>query len=124
MVKKNIHYSIYFTLLLLLGLIYYFYNPTLYQLFPTCIFKSTTGLNCPGCGAQRATHELLHLNLKSAFAHNPLLVISLPYTLTGLLLYQPKLKERFPKIRQLLFGTTSIIIVFIVVIAFFIFRNL
>ncbi|QOW12004.1 DUF2752 domain-containing protein [Kaistella flava (ex Peng et al. 2021)] len=123
-VKKNIHYSIYLILLILGGLLYYFYNPTLYQLFPKCIFKSATGLSCPGCGAQRATHELLHLNFKSAFAYNPLLVLSLPYAVTGLLLYKTKLKERLPKTRQFLFGTTSVIIVFIVVIAFFIFRNL
>ena len=83
-----------------------------------------TGLSCPGCGAQRATHELLHLNLKSAFAYNPLLVVSLPYALAGLLLYQTNLKERFPRTRQLLFGQKALLILLSIVILFFIFRNL
>ena len=123
MVKKNLHYGIYFTILLLVGLIYYFYHPAHYQLFPKCIFKSVTGLSCPGCGAQRATHELLHLNFKSAFAYNALLVVSIPYALTGLLLYQTNLKERFPKTRQFLFGQKALLVVLIIVILFFIFRN-
>ena len=123
MVKKNLHYGIYFTILLLVGLIYYFYHPAHYQLFPKCIFKSVTGLSCPGCGAQRATHELLHLNFKSAFAYNALLVVSIPYALTGLLLYQTNLKERFPKTRQFLFGQKALLLVLFIVILFFIFRN-
>lgn len=124
MVKKNIHFSIYFIILIAVGLIYYFYHPAHYQLFPKCIFKSLTGLSCPGCGAQRATHELLHLNFKSAFAYNPLLVVSLPYAFTGLLLYQTKLKDWFPKTRQFLFGQKAIITVLFIVLLFFIFRNL
>lgn len=123
MVKKNLHYGIYFTILLLVGLIYYFYHPAHYQLFPKCIFKSITGLSCPGCGAQRATHELLHLNFKSAFAYNALLVVSLPYALTGLLLYQTSLKERFPTTRQFLFGQRALLVVLFIVVLFFIFRN-
>ena len=124
MVKKNIHYGIYFTLIILVGLIYYFYHPAHYQLFPKCLFKSVTGLSCPGCGAQRATHELLHFNLKSAFAYNALLVVSIPYALMGVLLHQTKLKDQFPKTRQFLFGQKSILVVFSMVILFFIFRNL
>ncbi len=124
MVKKNLHYGIYFTILLLVGLIYYFYHPAHYQLFPKCIFKSVTGLSCPGCGAQRATHELLHLNIKSAFAYNALLIVSIPYAFTGLLLYQTNLKERFTKTRQFLFGQKALLVVLFIVILFFIFRNL
>ncbi|MDQ0476651.1 DUF2752 domain-containing protein [Chryseobacterium sp. MDT2-18] len=124
MVRRNLQISIYFTFAILLGLLYYFYNPAYYQLFPNCIFKSLTGLSCPGCGAQRATHELLHLNFKNAFAYNPLLVVSLPYALAGLLLYQTKLKERFPKTKQFLYGQKAILIVLLMVILFFIFRNL
>lgn len=124
MVKKNLRYGIYFTILLLVGSVYYFYHPAHYQLFPKCIFKSVTGLSCPGCGVQQATHELLHLNLKSAFVYNGLLVVSLPYAFAGLLLYKTNLKQRFPKARQFLFGPTALLIVLLIVILFFIFRNL
>lgn len=40
--------------------------------FPSCIFRSLTGLYCPGCGLTRATHDLLHLDVASAFDRNPL----------------------------------------------------
>ena len=28
--------------------------------YPTCPFLATTGFYCPGCGALRAVHDLLH----------------------------------------------------------------
>lgn len=40
--------------------------------YPACIFRAVTGLYCPGCGLTRATHDLLHLDIASAFARNPL----------------------------------------------------
>ena len=46
--------------------------------FPRCTFQAWTGLQCPGCGGLRATHELLHGNVGDAWRHNPLLVASLP----------------------------------------------
>ncbi len=46
--------------------------------FPRCTFHSWTGLQCPGCGGLRATHELLHGNVANAWQFNPLLVAALP----------------------------------------------
>jgi len=46
--------------------------------FPRCSFHELTGLQCPGCGGLRATHALLHGNLRAAWRLNPLLVLSLP----------------------------------------------
>src|SRR5690606_33176042 len=40
----------------------YFYAFSPFQndsFFPYCVFKATTGLDCVGCGGQRAVHELL-----------------------------------------------------------------
>ncbi|HXA45757.1 MAG TPA: DUF2752 domain-containing protein, partial [Candidatus Angelobacter sp.] len=34
--------------------------------------------NCPGCGATRACHALLHGDLSAAFRDNALFVLSLP----------------------------------------------
>lgn len=45
---------------------------------PLCAFHRITGLHCPGCGATRATHELLHGRLGSALQCNALWVLSLP----------------------------------------------
>lgn len=60
------------------GLIYFFFNPADSNLFPKCPFYWLTGLKCPGCGSQRAIHSLLHLDLETAFKYNALLIFSLP----------------------------------------------
>lgn len=43
--------------------------------FPRCFFNLATGLHCPGCGSQRATHDLLHLRIGQALQHNVIIVI-------------------------------------------------
>jgi len=52
---------------------------------PRCLFRDATGgYLCPGCGAGRATHSLMHGRLGLAFACNPLFVVALPLILIGL----------------------------------------
>ncbi|MBT8262213.1 MAG: DUF2752 domain-containing protein [Bacteroidia bacterium] len=63
---------------------YYFNNPTNNSLFLPCPFKLISGYNCPGCGSQRAIHQLLHGNIGSAFYLNPLMVLSIPLIVYGL----------------------------------------
>ncbi|MDR2119318.1 MAG: DUF2752 domain-containing protein [Tannerella sp.] len=63
------------------GIIYFQYNPAANIWFPKCPFLMATGLKCPGCGSQRAVHALLHFDFCSAFIHNALLIISIPYIL-------------------------------------------
>ena len=46
--------------------------------FISCPFRILTGLLCPGCGSQRAIHDLMHFRLDEAARHNALLVMSLP----------------------------------------------
>jgi hypothetical protein len=61
----------------------FFFNPAEHGFFPPCLFHKITGLNCPGCGATRALHELLHGHVVAAFHDNALLVLALP-VLAGL----------------------------------------
>ena len=61
------------------ALVLFCFDPRQYQFYPLCIFHKTTGLLCPGCGALRATHQLLHGHLAAAFHFNPMLVASLPF---------------------------------------------
>lgn len=65
-------------------LIYFFNNPSQNSLFLPCPFKLLSGYNCPGCGSQRAIHQLLHGNLVDAFRLNPLMVLSIPLIVYGL----------------------------------------
>lgn len=55
----------------------WFVDPTQVRL-PLCMFHATTGLACPGCGATRATHALLHGRLLEALHDNALFVLVLP----------------------------------------------
>src|SRR5262249_14490547 len=49
--------------------------------YPPCWFHSLTGLHCPGCGATRCLHALLHGDLAQAAAFNVLFLVSLPFLL-------------------------------------------
>lgn len=60
------------------ALIFFVFDPTKVPMFPQCIFHQVTGLDCPGCGAQRALHQLLHGNLIAALRLNAMFVLSLP----------------------------------------------
>lgn len=77
----------YFTLVcfVLGGIFFLFYtfNPTEHSFFLSCPFKHITGYYCPGCGSQRAIHQLAHGNIISALSFNPLMVLSLPVVIYG-----------------------------------------
>lgn len=60
------------------AVIYFIFNPAVSSFFPNCPFYSLTGYYCPGCGSQRAIHQLLHGDIIAASGYNVLLVLSLP----------------------------------------------
>ncbi|WP_169463247.1 DUF2752 domain-containing protein [Kaistella palustris] len=104
--------------------VFYFYDPANSALFPKCPFKYITGFSCPGCGSQRALHEILHFNFLKVFEYNALLIFSLPYILTGFAFNFNVVKNRFPNARKFLFGQQAIIFVLLVVFIFSVLRNL
>ncbi len=57
--------------------VFFWFDPARSSFFPACLFHRLTGLNCPGCGGQRALHELLHGNFLVALRHNALLIFLL-----------------------------------------------
>lgn len=63
---------------LLVGGVLYAVDPAQHQIYPVCWFYATTGLQCPGCGGLRATHQLLHGHLAAAWALNPLALLLVP----------------------------------------------
>ncbi len=59
---------------------YYINDPAISQegtVFAVCPFHYITGLHCPGCGSQRAIHDLLHVKILEAIKHNAMLVLVL-----------------------------------------------
>jgi hypothetical protein len=110
--------------LLVGGSIYFLFSPEESAYFPQCPFHRLTGLDCPGCGAQRAIHHLLHFRLKEAFFSNPLMVSAIPYIMAGACSGYSGGKERFPKACKILFGKAAIIAVLVIFILFWIGRNI
>jgi len=56
-------------------LVFYFFDPSTSQGFWVCPFHRLTGWYCPGCGGQRALHELLHGHFAAALRLNPFAVL-------------------------------------------------
>lgn len=61
------------------------FDPATSGVFPPCPVRYLTGWYCPGCGSLRAIHQLLHGNLRAAWAMNPFTVVLLPFLTYGLL---------------------------------------
>jgi hypothetical protein len=60
------------------AVVLFLFNPLEVRWYPRCPLYVLTGFYCPGCGALRAGHALLHGHLVTALGYNPLLVLSLP----------------------------------------------
>jgi Protein of unknown function (DUF2752) len=58
----------------------FFFNPSTSGFYPVCTFHQLTGLNCPGCGATRATYALVHGHFDSALRDNALFIVALAGT--------------------------------------------
>lgn len=101
--------------------IFYFLDPLESPLFPKCPFLLLTGLECPGCGTQRALHSLLHLQFFDALRYNVLLIFSLPYI--ALLLYAEICRTRYPQLYIGIHRPIYIRCYLIVVILWWIGRN-
>ena len=104
--------------------ILFYIDPNVYPFFPKCPFLVLTGFECPGCGSQRAIHQLLHFNIAGAFRHNPLIVLYLPYVLLGIYLEYLGGNKRLPRIRNILYGKNAAITILVSIILFWIGRNI
>ncbi|MDQ3106705.1 MAG: DUF2752 domain-containing protein, partial [Actinomycetota bacterium] len=62
-------------------------DPSRHTLAPPCPLRTLTGLDCPLCGATRATHALLGGDVFRALDHNALYVALLPILVLVVLLW-------------------------------------
>ena len=122
--KKKVIITVTAILVVTVIIIFFYIDPDVYPFFPKCPFRVVTGLECPGCGSQRAFHQLLHFNIGGAFHQNPLVVIFGPYILLGLYIEYFGGKVKFPKVNNILFGKYAAIIILVVIIGFWIGRNI
>ena len=63
----------------------FLFDPSAGGWFPQCIFLKMTGYKCPGCGAQRMLHSLLHFDFVAAFHYNAYLLTVFPVLVLVLL---------------------------------------
>lgn len=68
-------------LLIVLGAIYYFFDPAESAWMPRCLWKALTGTDCPGCGSQRMAHALMHGDIAGAWRANAFGLSILPLML-------------------------------------------
>ncbi len=124
--KQSITVIVAIAFVVIAAVILYLYSPLDSILFPRCIVKSLTGYECPGCGAQRAIHELLHLHVGAAFRFNPLLVISIPYLILGFaldnIIKHPS--EKIRRLRNILYGRHAIVVILCIILIFTVVRNI
>lgn len=112
------------TLLVAAVVLFYRFDPETQPLFPKCPFFLVTGYQCPGCGSQRAIHSLLHVNIGAALRYNAFMVLVLPYLLLGMYLQYFGGKKRNPRLEKFFYGRWSSVILLVVIIAYWILRNL
>lgn len=112
-------------MLALLGMLalYVFWNPSKTNLFPSCPFYSVTNIYCPGCGSQRATHQILNGNIIEGIRHNYMIGL-----LAIVLLYQAFIfitnKILNKNTANLLHKSKVTMSILIIVILFWILRNI
>ena len=90
--------------------------------YPTCPFLATTGLYCPGCGALRGIHDLLHGDVAGALARNPMTVIAVPYLILAWIAWVLRVTGR-PAPRSTSLPPWTIWLLLGVVVAFGVLRN-
>lgn len=108
----------------LLGIYLYFHSPFNKNIYPRCIFRILFKLYCPGCGATRATYELLHGNIILAFRYNPLYILSIPFMIyLVLLLIDININDK-PLLPALNLNKYAVISIFVIIFGYWILRNI
>ncbi|PWS32463.1 DUF2752 domain-containing protein [Pedobacter paludis] len=120
----KLKYILGFIIIIGLSIIYYKFNPEVYNFFPECPFHKYLHLDCPGCGSQRAVHALLHGHVLSAANYNLLMVLSIPLLLVhfSLKVYSQITKKDFAL--KIWYHPSTPKIIFAIVILFWITRNI
>jgi hypothetical protein len=78
-VRRNLSLLVGATAALAILVALYRFSPEESSFFPKCYFHYLTGLHCPGCGATRCAHSLLHGEIRQAAAWNILFLVSIPF---------------------------------------------
>lgn len=110
---------------LIIGLLLLFlFDPEETTWMPKCPFYVLTGLKCPSCGIQRATHSLLHLKFGQAIRYNPFLVFAVPYVVSLIIVSWIAPKDKIIGLRRLCYSNKTVFFYLFCMIAWWIVRNI
>ncbi len=123
MTKNYLKLFFAFLAILILGYLYFKYDPINNLLFPKCPLYATTGVYCPGCGSQRATHSLLNFDISGVFKSNILflpamLIVGYHYSITVINKFLGK------NYFSILDKSNAPLVILVIVVLFFILRNI
>lgn len=102
-------------------LVYFFFDPAGAAWMPKCPVYVLIGLECPGCGTQRALHALLHGHPAEAWSHNAMLIISLPLIIW--MIWLETQRTRRPRLYASFYRPATIYIIGAAIVGWFIIRN-
>lgn len=103
--------------------IYFKFDPTVdNNLFPKCFFFLITGYQCPGCGIQRAVHCMLHGDVAGAWHYNAATFVAIPVLLVYA--YAGMRRKSCVRLYNALNSTLAITIILVLVVAWWILRNI
>ena len=123
-IKKNYIYLIALVVALVAGgYIDFNFDPATHH-YPQCPTYRYLNFYCPGCGSQRAIHQLLHCNFAGAFRANALFLFAIPYVAVGFVFENQNIRNKYPYLRKLLFGQRAILIILCILVAYTVFRNI
>lgn len=112
-----------FILIIALICVYIFIDPNQVDFLPKCPLYFTTGLYCPGCGSQRATHQLLNFNFLGVVNQNVLYALGiLLFVYNGLIIITIKYFKK--SYYNYMYHPKTPIILLILIIVFWVLRNL
>ncbi len=91
---------------------------------PKCPFKLITGLDCPGCGIQRALYALMHGEITQAIKYNYYLLYAGPYAMSFIVVWiMPECNVR-EKIKKFINNKNVVNFYIITFILWLIIRNI
>lgn len=89
--------------------------------FPACPIKTLTGINCPGCGSQRAFHALLHGDIEAAWHLNALIFPLTP--VAALIIVAELTRKQHPRFHRAMTSPAIIAAIIALIILWTIVRN-
>ena len=111
-------------ILVLLGIIYYYVNPSLQGHPIQCPWRVLTGTLCPACGSQRALNALVHGHLGQALSYNYFFILSIPYATAAVMVTWYNFGHRLDGLKRLVFHPITLKAYVILFFAWWIARNI